>query len=347
MRQPLASVIIPAYNAERFLHAAVESVLAQTHQNLEVFIVDDGSTDGTARIAAEFARRDPRVRVLTQANAGVGAARNRGIAEAHGEFIAPLDADDFWFPEKLAEQIGALESRGTSWGMAYCWSKSVDEYGTIREPLTHWPVEGDIFTALVYRNVIGNASVPLFRASVLRRAGPYLTRAEQNGAQGCEDWDLTLRVAALTLTAEVPMYLTAYRQAPGTMSSHPERMEQSYHISVRNLRQRHPSLPNSLARWSAGHFYLYLLNTCYSEGNHTACLRLLGRLLRADPAMILSPTVYRVAVMSGIRMVAGRNFLRRSRHEIAGWNPGHALWIPAHWIEKRRWAAIQRKRPSP
>ena len=101
---PLVSVIVPAYNAGPFLAATLESVLDQTHRAFEVLVVDDGSTDETATIAAAYAVRDSRIRPLTQANAGVAAARNRGIAEARGEFIAPIDADDIWFPEFL-EQV--------------------------------------------------------------------------------------------------------------------------------------------------------------------------------------------------------------------------------------------------
>lgn len=347
MQQPLASVIIPAYNAERYLREAVESALAQTHSHLEVVIVDDGSTDGTRRLAEELAAGDARVRVFSQENAGVGAARNRGIAEARGEFIAPLDADDFWYPEKLARQIAVLVERGDRWGMAYCWSKSVNEKGTATEHLQHWPVEGDVFEALIYRNVIGNASVPLFRAAALREVGGYRTRAEQEGAQGCEDWDLTIRVAARYFAAEVSEFLVAYRQVAGTMTSNVNGMARSYEATMADLRRKHPDLAKSLFRWSGGHFYLYLLNICYAAGDYAACFRMLRRLLSADPAMILSPTIYRVAVMSLIRMGAGRNFLRRNRPDTPEGELRKAWWIPAHWVEARRWEALLRRKREP
>ncbi|CAN5792001.1 hypothetical protein BH09VER1_BH09VER1_19090 [soil metagenome] len=168
MARPLVSVIIPTFNAERFLAAALDSALGQACHNMDVIVVDDESADGTFSLAASFAARDKRVRVVSQRNAGVGAARNRGIAESRGEFIAPLDADDFWYPDKLTKQIQVLIDRGERWGMSYCWLKSVDAMGNVTEPVTHWPVEGDVFEALIYRNIIGNASVPLFRATALR-----------------------------------------------------------------------------------------------------------------------------------------------------------------------------------
>lgn len=345
MSLPLASIIIPAHNAERYLREAVESALAQTWPNIEVIVVDDGSTDGTLGLAEALASKDACLRVIHQDNAGVGAARNRGIAEARGAFIAPLDADDFWHPTKLARQIAALEERGDRWGMAYCWSRSVGEGGDVAIPLPHWPLEGGIFQALLYRNIIGNASVPIFRAAALREVGVYRTRDEQGGAQGCEDWDLALRVARKFLVAAVPEFLVSYRQAMGTMTSDFLKMAQSYQRIIQGLRAECPELPPSLFRWSAGHFYLYLLNVCYANGNHPACFRMLGRLLTADPAMLLSPTIYRVAVMSALRMVLGLNFLRRkSQGTQSSGILSRLLWSPAHWLEARRWALLQKTR---
>jgi glycosyltransferase involved in cell wall biosynthesis len=107
-RPPRVSCVIPAYNAERFLADAIESILAQTHALFEVIVVDDGSTDGTAGIAGRY--RD-RVRCVTQANAGLAAARNAGVGAASGDFVAFLDADDLWLPEKLARQLGRFADR--------------------------------------------------------------------------------------------------------------------------------------------------------------------------------------------------------------------------------------------
>jgi len=106
---PLVSVVIPAFNAEKFVERAIESVLSQTYPNLELIVVDDGSTDRTAEIAASF--DDPRFRLLAQPNRGVSAARNRGMAESSGPLIAFLDADDQWDANKLNEQVKAIASQ--------------------------------------------------------------------------------------------------------------------------------------------------------------------------------------------------------------------------------------------
>ncbi len=106
--KPLVSCIVPVFNGERYLAEALDSILAQTWRPLEVIVVDDGSTDGTAHIAAGYGER---ISYLRQANAGPAAARNRGLDAARGEFIAFLDADDLWHKEKLALQMARFEAR--------------------------------------------------------------------------------------------------------------------------------------------------------------------------------------------------------------------------------------------
>jgi glycosyltransferase involved in cell wall biosynthesis len=107
MSAPLITVVIGAYNAERYLGEAIESVLAQTYRNLELIVVDDGSTDRTGEIAASYG--DP-VRCIRQENGGMAASRNRAIPEARGDYLAFLDADDRFPPEKLEQQLAAFEA---------------------------------------------------------------------------------------------------------------------------------------------------------------------------------------------------------------------------------------------
>jgi glycosyltransferase involved in cell wall biosynthesis len=107
-RGALVSCVVAAFNSARYVEEAIRSVLAQTHRPIEVVVVDDGSEDGTPDLAAAFG--DP-VRVVEQQNAGPAATRNRGVHEARGEFVAFLDADDLWHPEKLARQLARFEAR--------------------------------------------------------------------------------------------------------------------------------------------------------------------------------------------------------------------------------------------
>src|SRR5438067_166675 len=102
---PAVSVLTPAYNAAEYLPATIESVLTQSFSSFELLIVDDGSTDATADIGHEYARRDPRVKIIGRPNGGISAARNTGLRRASGAFVALLDSDDSWAPTFLARQL--------------------------------------------------------------------------------------------------------------------------------------------------------------------------------------------------------------------------------------------------
>lgn len=109
MTSDLVSIITPCYNGEKYVAQTIRSVLAQTYENWQMLIVDDGSSDRSAEIIREFARSDSRIRLLQQENAGSAAARNAGIRAAQGRYLALLDADDLWDPEFLAEQLSFME----------------------------------------------------------------------------------------------------------------------------------------------------------------------------------------------------------------------------------------------
>ncbi|WP_077439417.1 glycosyltransferase family 2 protein [Rhodanobacter sp. C01] len=127
MSGDLVSVIMPVYNAAAWLRRAVDSVLAQSHANVELVAVDDGSRDDSLEILEAYARADTRVRVQRQSgNGGVAAARNAGIAAAHGDFIAFLDADDWWHPAKLERQLAGMRESGALISYAAYWRVAED-----------------------------------------------------------------------------------------------------------------------------------------------------------------------------------------------------------------------------
>src|SRR5258707_6035401 len=129
--QELVSVIVPAYNAEKTIGETLSSVGAQTYRNLEIVVVDDGSVDGTAGIVERYTRTDSRVRLIRQANMGVAAARNRGIAEARADYIAPIDADDLWESTKIDKQMQAMMGGGPRVGLVYTWYALIDCRGKV------------------------------------------------------------------------------------------------------------------------------------------------------------------------------------------------------------------------
>jgi glycosyltransferase involved in cell wall biosynthesis len=307
----LVSVIIPAFNAAGTIRQTLNSVLTQTYQEIEIIVVDDGSSDATSAILEEFRARDARFQLVRQSNAGVGAARNAAIRKARGKFIAPLDTDDIWFPEKLEKQVACMEQSGCETGLVYCWSTFVDDQGGVVGDCSH-TVEGRLRHAFILRNVVGNGSVPMLRASTLARVGLYLTRAEQGGVQGCEDWDLYLRIAENFGIRVVPEYLLAYRQAASSMSANAETMAASFAVMMGRARERNCDLPSSIFRWSAGNFYSHLVQTSYKWGHYDRCLRYLKEAIRADPALLLTTGVYRTY----IRSLLNTTRVSRAKHAV-------------------------------
>jgi teichuronic acid biosynthesis glycosyltransferase TuaG len=159
---PTISVITPAYNAARFLPAHLESVRGQTWTDFEHVIVDDGSTDETPGILGSAAADDPRVRVLRQVNSGAHAARNAALAAATGRYVAFLDADDLWHPEKLQRQFAFMAQRGSA--MSYHQYSTIDQDG---RPLSDHPIwmpkQVDYRGYLRLNGTIGNLTVMIDR----------------------------------------------------------------------------------------------------------------------------------------------------------------------------------------
>ena len=123
--EALVSVIVPVYNTERYLRQCLESIVGQTHRALEVIIVDDGSTDGSPDIEREFAEADGRVRILTQENRFAGAARNNGMAQAHGDYLLFLDSDDWFEPEMVERMVASARENGSD--VVICRSSHYDD----------------------------------------------------------------------------------------------------------------------------------------------------------------------------------------------------------------------------
>lgn len=343
----LVSVIIPAFNTQDWLPITLDSVCLQTFKDLEVIVVDDGSSDHTAEIAEKYALTDPRVRVIRTRNSGVGAARNVGIRAARGKYIAPIDADDLWHPRKLELQVECLEQGGEEMGFVYCWSEKVDGKGRLITGSFPFMNEGWVRLALIHRNFVGSGSNPLFRATALRTTGLYLTREEQGGVQGCEDWDLSLRLSERYKVGLVRQCLVGYRQLAGCMSLNAFGMSRSYEIVMARARKRMPDVPAKVFRWSAGNFFSYLVAKCYVWGDYEGCLRSIAKAVSADPLLLGNRRFYSMGLKSFVRHVTGT----KGRRHLQVIKPGERSEVPtegpakagANWLENhqlKRWAAI-------
>jgi Glycosyl transferase family 2 len=255
--ETLISVVVPAYNATRTLARTLESALNQTHRAVEILVVDDGSTDGTAELARGFAARDGRVRVITQANAGVARARNSGIELARADYLAPLDADDLWHPTKLEKQLSVLNAAPPDTAFVYCAFRTIDEEDRVLGHSSVFRLRGRVFHRHALVNFVGNGSALLLRRTAVLECGGYDPSLRDAGFEGTEDFLLQLRLASRYPVDVVPEYLVGYRRGAGAMSERNEVMGRSFLAAI----ERAPN-PSSEARraldWAAGPF----LATC-------------------------------------------------------------------------------------
>jgi GT2 family glycosyltransferase len=249
----LVSVIIPAYNAEATLARTLESALRQTYSPIEVIVVDDGSTDGTADLCRAAAARDRRVRYVRQNRGGVAVARNRAASIAGGQFLAPLDADDLWHETKIQRQMEVMTSSPYELGFVYCGCRYIDENDCVSCTPPYYHVEGWAFQQHLLHNFVGTGSTPLIRRSTFVAVGGYEPRLQAEQVQGCEDYLLQARIARRYRIAGVPECLVGYRMIHGRMSSNGERMLRSRIRSYELLLEDEPGLSPALLThgWSS------------------------------------------------------------------------------------------------
>jgi glycosyltransferase involved in cell wall biosynthesis len=217
------SVVIPTYNSAHYATTAVESVLAQTFTDTEIIVIDDGSTDETESAMGRFG---PPVRYIKQANHGVASARNRGIAESRGRYIAFLDADDTWCPDKLEHQIEALAANP---GYRACFSAftRVDRNLVPQSVMRREQGNAKLEDLLLHGNVIGSICTVIAERALFDHAGVFDPKLSQ-----CADWDMWVRLAALTDFLYLDEPLVTYRQHDNNMSREPSLLERD---SVRVL----------------------------------------------------------------------------------------------------------------
>jgi glycosyltransferase involved in cell wall biosynthesis len=238
---PLVSVITPAYNAETFLPETIRSTLDQTMTDFEVIIIDDGSTDGTLRVATEFARSDARIRVLSGPNQGPAGARNEGLRNARGRVFAFLDSDDRWFPDYLATQLEILFHENADVVTANAINAGGHLDGT---PL--WPIESGL-KRLTLLDLISHENsmciMSVIRRDVIDRIGGF-----DKAFNGNEDYELWLRAAhsgATIIQNRKPHGL--YRRRDGSLSSDDRRMLNGILAVLELLDSRCAQLPTERA----------------------------------------------------------------------------------------------------
>lgn len=244
---PKVSVVIPAYNAMAFLPETLESVLKQTFTDFEVLIVNDGSSDHIVKWANEIT--DLRVKLISQKNQRVSAARNTGIANAQGEYIAFLDADDLWEPTKLEKQVRCLDDKPEV-GLVYTWTLLVDQDNNSTGRVYASHAEGNVWEEVVTNDMIASGSSPMVRRSCFEAVGVF----DCNLAYA-PDRDMWVRIASRYPFAVIKEPLLRYRQIPNSFSRNSQAMIQDLRVVTEKAFQ---SAPLEL---------LYVRNRCYAMIN--------------------------------------------------------------------------------
>jgi glycosyltransferase involved in cell wall biosynthesis len=296
------SVVIPAYNAEQFIGATIDSVLGQTVGDLEVVVVDDGSTDSTREVVSSFA---PRVTLVTGPRRGVSAARNTGLGASRGPYVALMDHDDLWEPEKLARQAAILDADPR---VALVFTQArVERDGCLVEIFPQIPEPERLLSAayenLLHWNYIPMSSVMVRRAKLPggKGGGPFDSRFRFS-----EDWDLWLRMAAQSGPgglAFIPEALTRYRIVKGRATERMADLRMEDILIFEEQIAAHPELARAdkqrcrstryRLREQAGYWLL-------KEGRAAEARPLLREAWRLKP-FSAKPLKYLVASMIGLR----------------------------------------------
>ncbi|MFB2973577.1 glycosyltransferase family 2 protein [Aerosakkonema sp. BLCC-F183] len=279
------SVVIPVYKVEKYIAATVQSVLAQTYKNFELLIVDDGSPDRSIEICQKFT--DPRLKIIRQENQGVSAARNTGIRYAQGEYLAFLDGDDLWLPEKLEKHILHLENFPNV-GVSFSRSAFIDETG---KPLNLYqmPKLNEITPDLIFcRNPIGNGSAPVIRREVLKsikfedsfsgKAEPCYFDPRLHHFEDVECW---LRIALKTNweVEGIPEALTLYRVNLKGASTNISKQLEDLEKVIEKTRAYAPELVERCANRARAYELRFLARRSVSLRNGKAAVELAHRAL--------------------------------------------------------------------
>jgi glycosyltransferase involved in cell wall biosynthesis len=298
---PTISVIIPAFNAQATIKETIASVQAQTFSDFEIIVIDDGSTDNTLKILQQIT--DSRLRIFSYSNGGTAVARNRGISQATGDYIAFLDADDLWTPNKLERQLQALKTHPEA-GVAYSWTYFLDEIGNKSYADTSTSYEGYVYAYLIVTNFLHNGSNPLILKQAIDTVGLF-----DQALHPCEDWDFYIRLASIYPFVLIPEPQVVYRQARGTATSKIELIEKKMLNVIDRAFRAAPSNLQHLKRHSIAGVYKYLIQQYlkYEKGNYDYLKFATENLLKA---ISIQPTILLEEYTQGlVRHIAKQWFL--------------------------------------
>lgn len=279
---PEISVVIPVYNGQKTIKQTIDSVLNQSFLDFELLIINDGSTDSTLEVLSQI--QDPRLKIFSFPNGGLSASRNRGISLASGEFIAFIDADDLWMPDKLEAQVKALQDNSQA-GLAYSWTDFIDENSEFLFAGDRIFWSGDVAEKMLVCNFLEHGSNPLIRKQAFVEFGVF-----DESLKAAEDWDMYLRLASRYHFACVPSVQVLYRRSGNSMSTNISKQESASLQVIERAYERVPESLQHLKKETLFTLYLYLTQTALEKPsrrkNAITAARCLWLALKHHPAAI-------------------------------------------------------------
>lgn len=289
---PLVSVVIPVYNVEQYICSAIQSVLDQSYENFELLLIDDGSPDYSVTLAKSFC--DSRITIISQQNRGLAGARNTGIHAACGKYIALLDADDLWAPNKLELHVKHLESRPEI-DISYCPSLFMDEEDQLIG-LGQFPKLTDISNQeILCRNPVGNGSAAVIRKSLTDKIRQSQEGLDQNRIyyfderlRQSEDIEFWLR-CALSFNAKfegISEPLTYYRLNQDGLSANLEKQLESWYVAMSLNRDTHPNFFQQYFSLAEAYQLRYLARRAIHSGMQKEGLSFSKKALKANLSIL-------------------------------------------------------------
>ncbi|VEP18903.1 Glycosyl transferase [Hyella patelloides LEGE 07179] len=284
MSIPKISVVVPAYNVEKYIEAALLSLESQSFKNFEALVVDDGSIDKTPEIVESFCAKDSRFKLLRKPNGGLSSARNYGIRHARGEYIALLDGDDVYNSEKLANHFAWLIS-SPQIGVVYSASQAIRDDGTPTfMRLSGKPIKRNPLAALLCKNFIGHGSNAVFRRCIFDEIGEF-----DETLRSCEDVDYWLRIAATRKWRfhREPSVQCFYRVRPSGLSFNVQEMKSNQLRVIIAACKRNPELTNHLLPTAYAYMNRYLARLCLTSGDTDSAKNYINRAWHCDHTIFL------------------------------------------------------------
>lgn len=324
----LVSVIVPVYNTAKFLPETIQSVLNQTYDQWELLLVDDGSTDISANVCLEYCKSDLRIKYFYKENGGQASARNLGIKEAHGKFIAFLDSDDLWLPNKLENQIDEWNRTNADfiYGLGFYYYPDQENKLIAYNWVTGKQKGEDFFKTLYHASNV-NTNTVFVKRSVFDKVGLF---DESNLLRGTEDWDMWMRIAKV-----VPIVYGSdsrnvyYRIHPGGIHFQYARM----FIGKWKIYEKYdsdPNVPHLLRLREYRYVFRELINHLNKEGRHDEISDVFAIFMKKDPwgcGSIIQSICFRLLPLKSFLWVSNKLIYRLSyrlekiRYRLSGLKP--------------------------